>query len=76
MSVYEYEAESGPAIMPLYATLSPNNCLIQVVSTDGVERTVITVPKSAVQLPSTIFETKGIELKVGLLNQAAPRNGK
>jgi protein LTV1 len=46
----------------------------EVVETDGVERTQIRLPKAAVQLPSTIFETKGVELKVGLLNQAAPRN--
>ncbi|KAI1711319.1 low temperature viability protein domain-containing protein [Ditylenchus destructor] len=39
-----------------------------------VDRTVIRVPASSIQLPSTIFETQGVELKVGLLNQAAPDN--
>lgn len=40
---------------------------------EEVERAVVSVPKK--NLPSVIFETKGVELKVGLLNQAAPRNG-
>lgn len=26
-------------------------------------------------LPSTLFETAGVELETGLLNQAAPKNG-
>uniref|UniRef100_A0AC34FQN1 Protein LTV1 homolog n=1 Tax=Panagrolaimus sp. ES5 TaxID=591445 RepID=A0AC34FQN1_9BILA len=46
----------------------------EVVGDDIEDRAVITIPKDAIRLPSTIFETKGIELKVGLLNQAAPSN--
>jgi hypothetical protein len=33
------------------------------------------VPDSIANLPTTIFETKGVELKVGLLNTNAPSNG-
>jgi protein LTV1 len=44
----------------------------ETVGEDVEDRYVITVPKDAIKLPSTIFETKGVELKVGLLNQAAP----
>uniref|UniRef100_A0A915DB29 Protein LTV1 homolog n=1 Tax=Ditylenchus dipsaci TaxID=166011 RepID=A0A915DB29_9BILA len=40
-----------------------------------VERTIIQVPSCSIQLPSAIFETEGVELKVGLLNQAAPCSG-
>lgn len=40
-----------------------------------VDRTVISAPNATRNLPSIIFETKGVELKVGLLNQAAPTNG-
>uniref|UniRef100_A0A7E4UT69 Protein LTV1 homolog n=1 Tax=Panagrellus redivivus TaxID=6233 RepID=A0A7E4UT69_PANRE len=39
---------------------------------DIEDRTVIKVPEGAIQLPSTLFETKGVQLKVGLLNKAAP----
>jgi len=46
----------------------------EAVDVNEVERTIIRVPSSSIQLPSTIFETEGVELKVGLLNQAAPRN--
>lgn len=44
--------------------------------TEEIDRTIIRVPTLTRQLPSTIFETEGVELKVGLLNQAAPQNGK
>ncbi|VDM44045.1 unnamed protein product [Toxocara canis] len=35
------------------------------------ERTIIRAPKGKANLPSTLFETGGVELNVGLLNQAA-----
>jgi protein LTV1 len=46
----------------------------EVLADDIEDRTVIKVPKDAIKLPSTMFETKGVELKIGLLNQAAPSN--
>ncbi|TKR92529.1 hypothetical protein L596_007166 [Steinernema carpocapsae] len=43
-------------------------------SVELVDRTVIRVPGKPM-LPSTLFETQGIQLKEGLLNQAAPVHG-
>ena len=40
------------------------------------EREIITADNPVNRLPSCIFETRGVELKVGLLNQAASSNGK
>lgn len=42
------------------------------ISKDIIDCTLIPAPKSKIQLPSTIFETRGGQLKVGMLNKAAP----
>uniref|UniRef100_A0A0M3JSX4 Protein LTV1 homolog n=1 Tax=Anisakis simplex TaxID=6269 RepID=A0A0M3JSX4_ANISI len=45
----------------------------EVVECEAVERTIIRAPKGKANLPSTLFETSGIELNVGLLNQQTLR---
>lgn len=49
----------------------------QAIELDGpdVDRTIIKASNAKKNYSSVIFETKGLELKVGLLNQAAPSNG-
>lgn len=60
-----------------YDYLKHLKCVGETVETEEpVEHSVIRLPSASIKLPSTIFETQGVELKVGLLNQAAPKNGK
>ncbi|KAK0426355.1 hypothetical protein QR680_009664 [Steinernema hermaphroditum] len=47
----------------------------EVLPAEAVDRTVIRLPKGQPSFPSTLFETKGFQLKEGLLNQAAPVHG-
>lgn len=44
------------------------------ISGDVVDCSLVQVPEAKIRLPSTIFETRGAELKVGLLNKAAPNS--
>lgn len=44
---------------------------LQVTEHEKVERTIIKAPAGKANLPSTLFETSGYELTVGLLSQAA-----
>uniref|UniRef100_A0A915B0T7 Protein LTV1 homolog n=1 Tax=Parascaris univalens TaxID=6257 RepID=A0A915B0T7_PARUN len=54
-----------------YNYLQHLRSLNEVTELESVERTIIRAPKGKANLPSTLFETGGIELNVGLLNQAA-----